>query len=49
MINFEEELKRFKPLEEIEEAEEVIYKRDLTDLIDVMRDMIDRDGKAYRR
>jgi hypothetical protein len=49
MINFDEELKRFKPHEEIEEAEEVIYKRDLTDLTDAMRELIDKDGKAYRR
>ena len=31
MINFEEELKKFKPSLEVEEAEDAIYDRDLTD------------------
>lgn len=30
MINFEEELKKFKPSLEVEEAEDAIYDRDLT-------------------
>lgn len=47
MIDFEEELKKFQPLPEIEDAEEEIYNRDLTDLVDVMKRMISRDGKPY--
>lgn len=31
MIDFEEELKKFKPSLEVEEAEEAIYNQDLTD------------------
>lgn len=36
MINFEEELKKFHPSLEIEEAEDAIYNQDLTDLADLM-------------
>ena len=37
MINFEEELKNFKPSLEVEEAEQAIYNHELTDMTDVMR------------
>ena len=33
MINFEEELKKFHPSLEVEDAEEAIYNQDLTDLM----------------
>lgn len=36
MINFEEELKKFHPSLEIEDAEEAIYNQDLTDMADLM-------------
>lgn len=40
MINFEEELKKFHPSLEVEDAEEAIYNQDLTDMADVLVDMI---------
>ena len=40
MINFEEELKKFQPSLEVEEAEEAIYSRDLTDLTDILQEMM---------
>lgn len=40
MIDFEEELKKFKPSTEIEEAEDSIYHRDMTDMMDVLQEMI---------
>ncbi|MCI8726312.1 MAG: hypothetical protein HFG66_09400 [Hungatella sp.] len=40
MIDFEEELKRFKPSLEIEEAEDAIVKSDLTDMTDIMMELI---------
>ena len=40
MINFEEELKNFKPSLEVEEAEEAIYNHELTDMTDVMQEML---------
>jgi hypothetical protein len=36
MINFEEELKKFFPSLEVEDAEESIYNQDLTDLADML-------------
>ena len=45
MINFEEELKNFQPSLEVEEAEATIYNRDLTDVSDIITEMI-RDLKA---
>ncbi len=36
MINFEEELKKFKPSIEIEDAEDAIYNQDLDDMADVL-------------
>lgn len=41
MINFEEELKNFKPSLEVEEAEQAIYNHELTDMTDVMREMLE--------
>lgn len=40
MINFEEELKNFKPSLEVEEAEQAIYNHELTDMTDVLQEMI---------
>ncbi|MDD6057143.1 MAG: hypothetical protein PUB98_02615 [Clostridiales bacterium] len=40
MINFEEELKNFKPSLEIEEAEQAIYSHGLTDMTDVLEEML---------
>lgn len=40
MINFEEELKNFKPSLEVEEAEQAIYNHELTDMADVMQEML---------
>ena len=40
MINFEEELKKFHPSLEVEDAEEAIYNQDLTDAADLLVQMI---------
>lgn len=40
MINFEEELKKFHPSLEVEEAEEAIYNQDLTDMADLLVRMV---------
>ncbi len=44
MINFEEELKNFKPSLEVEEAEQAIYNHELTDMTDVLKEMM-REAK----
>ena len=36
MINFEDELKKFKPSLEIEDTEDIIYNQDLDDMSDVL-------------
>ena len=40
MIDFEEELKKFHPSLEVEDAEEAIYNQDLTDMADVLVKMV---------
>ena len=40
MINFEEELKKFRPSLEVEDAEESIYNQDLTDMADLLVRML---------
>ena len=40
MIDFEEELKKFQPSLEVEEAEEAIYNHDLTDMTDILQEML---------
>lgn len=40
MINFEEELKKFHPSLEVEEAEEAIYNHDMTDMMDILREVM---------
>ena len=40
MINFEEELKKFKTSLEIDQEEEAIYKNDLRDVTDILEDMM---------
>ena len=40
MINFEEELKKFHPSLEMEDAEDAIYNQDLTDMADLLVKMI---------
>ena len=40
MINFEEEIKKLHPSLEIDEAEDAIYNNNVTDLTDIMLEMI---------
>ena len=35
MINFEEEIKKFHPSLEVEDAEDAIYNQDMTDMADL--------------
>lgn len=44
MINFEEELKKFHPSLEVEDAEEAIYNQDLTDMADILVKMMQDVG-----
>ena len=40
MINFEKELKNFQPSLEVEEAEAAIYNHDLTDVTDIITEIL---------
>lgn len=40
MIDFEEEIKKFHPSLEVEEAEDAIYNNDLTDAVDLMQEIM---------
>ena len=40
MIDFDEEIKKFEPSMEIEEAEDSIHNIDLTDMIDILRQIV---------
>lgn len=42
MLNFEEELKKFQPSLEVEDLEEAIYQEDLTDMTDILREMMEQ-------
>ncbi len=39
-MDFEEELKKFEPSKEIEEAEDAIYNRDMTDMMDIVQEIL---------
>ena len=41
MLNFEEELKKFKPSLEVEDIENAVYQEDLSELTDILREMMD--------
>ena len=51
MINYEEELKKFHPSLDVNEAEDAIYNRDLTDVTDILRELImdeKKEGKDFK-
>ena len=42
MINYEEELKKFKPSLEVEEIEDAVYQEDLSDMTDLLKQVMDQ-------
>lgn len=42
MINFEEEVKKFKPCLEVSQAEDAIYENDVKDITDVLEEMLEQ-------
>lgn len=40
MINFDEEVRKFKPCLEVSQAEDAIYKNDVKDITDVLEEML---------
>ncbi len=45
MIDFEKELEKFEPSMEVKEAEDAIKHKDLTDMIDILQQMV-KEGRA---
>ena len=42
MLDFEEELKKFQPSLKVEDIENAVYQEDLTDMTDILREMIEQ-------
>lgn len=40
MINFEEELEKFQPSLEVDQAEDAIYNNNLTDVTDIIKEVL---------
>ena len=40
MLNYEEELKKFKPSLEVEEIEDAVYQEDLSDVTDLLKQVM---------
>ena len=49
MINYEEELKKFHPSLDVNEAEDAIYNRDFTDVTDILRELINDEKKKRQK
>ena len=45
MLDFEEELKKFQPSLEVEDIEDAVYQEDLTDMTDILREVIEQTNK----
>lgn len=43
MLNFDEEIKKFQPCLEIEDIEEAVYQEDLTDVNDILREVMEME------
>lgn len=48
MINFEEELKKYQPSLEIEQAKDAIYSQDLDDMTDLLQKMMQEAARKNR-
>ena len=49
MLNYEEELRKFKPSLEVDQIEEAVYKEDLTDMQDFVKEVMAKKEKTVRR
>lgn len=49
MLNYEEELKKFKPSLEVDQIEEAVYKEDLIDMQDIVKEVMAKKEKTVRR
>jgi hypothetical protein len=42
MLNFEDEIKKFQPSLEVEDIEGAVYTEDLTDMTDIIREVMEQ-------
>ena len=49
MISYEEEIKKFQPCQEVDDAENAIYRQDLTDVIDILREILKENNGTVRK
>ena len=49
MINYEEELKKFHPSLDVNEAEDAIYNRDFSDVTDILKELINDEKKKRQK
>ena len=52
MINFDEELKKYKPSLEVDQAEQAIQRNDLRDVVDIVEEMLQEfrnDPKRFKQ
>jgi len=42
MLDYEEELKKFQPSLEVEDIENAVYQEDLTDMTDIIREVVEQ-------
>ena len=42
MLDFEEELKKFKPSLEVEDNEDAVYQEEMTDVMDLLNKVMDQ-------
>ena len=42
MLDFEEELKQFKPSLEVEDIEDAVYQEEMTDVMDLLNKVMDQ-------
>ena len=49
MINYEEELKKFHPSLDVNEAEDALYNRDFTDVTDILKELINDEKKKRQK
>ena len=45
MLDYEEELKKFKPTLEVEDIEDAVYQEDLSDMTDLLKQVMDQNNK----
>lgn len=43
MLDYEEELKKFKPSLEIEDIEDAVYQEDLSDMTDLLKQVMEQN------